>query len=265
MFAVREHLLKRPSSSLLNVVPLAAIAGQVTLSGDAFIRQLELGHSGYMVMNPTQGFFSFCGLHHALADGASGRHYWVLMQPDNDISEPNHWLQSASQQEKLDHVLKLVKSGLSPRHRELFELTPVEGIKDVPHIWRDLELDVDDVSPGPVILLGDAAHAMMPFRGEGGHHALVDALNLSKLLEQLNHNFDGARDTKALNDAVAAYNSEMLARGVEAVRNSRTMKPPQKRGDGKSTEQEGLKLLPEKRVTLESHAKYGGVALASSA
>ncbi|KAI0469851.1 hypothetical protein GGR56DRAFT_679072 [Xylariaceae sp. FL0804] len=140
----RESLLQRPGSDLLRVVPLATVVGQLTLSGEAFKRQLRLGHSGYMCIRPDLGFTGFVGLHHVLPDGLSGRYYWNFMEPDAQMSSPNHWLQEASGQDKLDHVLKAV-ADLPDSLREIFEMTPVEGIKPESHVWRDIELE----SQGP--------------------------------------------------------------------------------------------------------------------
>lgn len=213
--SVREHLLQHPSSELLKTVPLTAIVGELTLEGEAFKRQLALGHSMYVYVNPDLGFWNFSGLHHVLPNGVSGRHYWMLMQPDTNVGDPNHWLQTASQQEKLDHVLKCV-SKLPPKFREIFELTPASGIKKEVHIWRDLELDISNLPAGRVIIMGDAAHAMTPFRGEGGYHTFIDAMKLAKVLSQVN-----GKDLTALKVGVAEYNAEMLERGSDAVRTSR--------------------------------------------
>ncbi|KAL7911481.1 hypothetical protein GGI35DRAFT_442910 [Trichoderma velutinum] len=244
---VREQLLQRPANELLKLVPLAAIVGELTLSGEAFKRQLELGHSAYVYVSPDLGFWNFSGLHHVLPDGTSGRHYWMLMQPDANVDKPDHWLRTATQQEKLDHVLKLV-SKMPPKFRELFELTPASGVKPEPHVWRDLELE--SLPAGRVVLLGDAAHAMTPFRGEGGYHSFIDAMNLSKKLSQL----DG-KDIGAIKAAVTDYNTEMLERGSEAVRSSRNENSDQRTRDTKAkftTANQAVRPLPEVPIVLEN-------------
>ncbi|KAK4199543.1 hypothetical protein QBC40DRAFT_281845 [Triangularia verruculosa] len=217
---VREQLLQTPNSSLLKTVPLAAIIGEVTLHGDAFKRQLELGHSAYIYVAPDLGCWMFGGLHHALPDGVSGKHYWMLMKPDPTVANPNHWLQTATQQEKLDHALALVAK-LPPKFREIYEKTPASGIKQESHIWRDLELE--SLPAGRVVLVGDAAHAMTPFRGEGGYHAFIDSMKLGKILGSV----DGS-DIDSIKKAVEEYNKEMLERGVESVRASRGEQSAQK-------------------------------------
>ncbi|KAI4235091.1 MAG: hypothetical protein LQ349_003387 [Xanthoria aureola] len=243
---VRTHLLQRPSEELLKLVPLSAVVGEVTLSGEEFKRQLALGHSAYIFASPNLGFFNFGGLHYVLPDGVSGRHYWMYMEPDPEVAKPDHWLQTASQQEKLDYVVKKV-SAMPPKFQEIFKLTPASGIKKEPHVWRDLELT--SLPTGRVILVGDAAHAMTPFRGEGGYHTLIDVLKLSKVVGQLD-----AKDIGAIKAAVAEYNTEMLARGSEAVRSSRNVQKPQKTSDGKmkliSANQEA-RPLPEEDIKLE--------------
>ncbi|KAJ4287129.1 hypothetical protein N0V88_007751 [Collariella sp. IMI 366227] len=178
------------------VVPLTAIVGELTLSGPAFTRQLALGHSAYNLVNPELGFIAFVGLHHALPDGKSGRFYWMFMQPEEspttttpatvpaNISGSAQWLQTASQQAKLNHVLHTT-TPLPPSLREIFTLTPVTGVRAEQHIWRDLELAPGSLPAERVVLLGDAAHAMTPSRGEGAFHAFLDAINLSKLLRVL--------------------------------------------------------------------------------
>lgn len=214
---VRENLLQKPSRDLLNVVPLSAIVGEVTLSGEAFKRQLALGFSAYNLINPELGFIGFVGLHQALPDGVSGRFYWMFMQPDSDIAKPDHWLHSSSQQEKLDHVLKAV-APLAPEFKEIFELTPSDGVRQNLHVWKDLELE--SLPAGRVILVGDSAHAMTPSGGVGAFHTLIDAMKLTGTLAKLNAT-GKIHDIAAVKAAVAEYNGEMLARGTAAVRTSR--------------------------------------------
>ncbi|KFA78640.1 hypothetical protein S40288_09063 [Stachybotrys chartarum IBT 40288] len=207
---VREYLLQKLNSNLLTLVPLAWIIGQLELSSEDFKRQLELAHSGYMSRSQEMGFHYFAGVHQGNPDGNSGKHYWQWMKPDADIESPDHWLQAATQQEKLDHVLKEIAI-LPDRLCEIFDKTPVGGIKKEPHIWRDLQLEVRSLPSGRVILRGDAARAMTPFRGEGGHHALINSLQLSKLSGGLGQD-NTIKHNSAVKSLVDKYNDQMLKR-----------------------------------------------------
>lgn len=246
---MRTHLLKKPGSELLKIVPLAAIVGEVTLHGDAFRRQLELGHSAYIYQSPELGFMNFCGLHHTLPNGISGRHYWMFMQPDTEIAKPDHWLQKATQQEKLDHVLKAAAK-MPAKFRELFELTPAEGIKKEPHLWKVLEMDNEygTLPAERVVLLGDAVHPMTPFRGEGGYHTLVDAMLLSRALGKVQ-----GKDIAAIKEAIAEYNAEMVERGSDAVRTSRNVQKTEAPKEGQSkyvSARQDAKPMPWENIEL---------------
>jgi len=250
---VREHLLQRPAADLLKVVPMATVVGGLSLSGEAFKRQLALGHSGYMCIRPDLGFIAFVGLHYVRPDGLSGRYYWNFMTTDNDVANPNHWLQKASQQEKKDHVLKAIAK-MPPHLREIFESTPVEEIQEKMHVWRDLELDVESVPAGRVILMGDSAHAMTPFRGEGGYHTLIDTMLLGKVLGELDSE-GNSKDNAAVKQAVAKYNEEMLKRGRQAVQDSRSLHQSAQRvgPDGKPLVVE-MMPLPDVEIVLGNGA-----------
>ena len=71
---------------------------------------------------------------------------------------------------------------------------------------------------GRVVLLGDAAHAMVMYRGEGANHAIVDVADLLKHVSPLVS--EGASDERFA-DAVAAYEAEMIERTELAVLASR--------------------------------------------
>lgn len=218
---VREQLLNRPASSLLSVVPLATIVGQLELSSDALKRQLALGHSGYMMIRPDLGFIGFAGLHYMNPDGQSARYYWNFMQTDTTVADPNHWLQHATQEAKLQHVVASTK-GLSPKFSEIFRMTKAEHIRKETNVWRDLELEDVGIPAGRVLLIGDAAHAMTPFRGEGGYHTLVDTLVLGPVLGELSRT--GAfRSVTAVKEAAEQFSTAMLKRSGQAVRDSRNL------------------------------------------
>ncbi|KAJ5740980.1 hypothetical protein N7493_000852 [Penicillium malachiteum] len=171
-----------------------------------------------MCIRPDLGFIAFVGLHHTLPDGLSGRYYWNFMQI-GDVSDPDHWLHKASPQEKLNRVLSAI-SDMPAELREIFEQTPVEGVRPESHVWRDIELD--SLPTTRVVLVGDAAHAMTPFRGEGGYHTLVDTLLLGEIFRNMNNDAK-FNDPVIFEKAITAYNKEMLQRGRKAVQDSRNL------------------------------------------
>lgn len=67
---------------------------------------------------------------------------------------------------------------------------------------------------GRVTLIGDAIHAMTPYRGIGANIALEDAVRLKRAIVA------GARRERELFDAIGAYESEMRDYGFRAARNS---------------------------------------------
>lgn len=139
------------------------------------------------------------------------------MEKDANAKDPNHWLNSATQQEKLDYVLRASRK-LDPRLREAFELTSADGIRQEMHHFKDLELD--SLPACRVALVGDAAHTMAPFRGLGVLNVFQDALNISNVLIELHVN-GKVDDVKTVTRLMAAYNAEMIERGNDAVQKSR--------------------------------------------
>src|ERR1700722_3955991 len=81
-------------------------------------------------------------------------------------------------------------------------------------VWRPLLVCPTDQHWEPkrnVTLIGDAAHVIPPYAGEGVNMAMLDALLLSRLL--LN------QDT--CSDAIAAYEAAMFARLTHLTENTR--------------------------------------------
>ncbi|OTB03185.1 hypothetical protein M426DRAFT_321977 [Hypoxylon sp. CI-4A] len=243
---VRENLLKRPNRDILRTVPAATITGEIVLSGEAFERQLSLGHSSYIKSGPElPGHFLFVGLSYVNPDANSGLYYWVLISEDDGINKEDHWLHSASQVEKLEDV-KRKTSMLDPRFTEVITATPASGIQKQTRIFRDAE--IDNLPVGRVTLVGDAAHPMTPFRGEGGVHGMRDALNLSKALSQLK-----STNTEEIKSRLGPYQKEILERGVAATRASRAA---QRTNTGREGRLFGwgqpAVLAPEEKVSLDA-------------
>ncbi|KAH0590074.1 hypothetical protein H2248_000250 [Termitomyces sp. 'cryptogamus'] len=75
-------------------------------------------------------------------------------------------------------------------------------------------------------VIGDAAHVMTPFAGEGVNAAMRDALELAKRVREV-ANLDGAGRAEALDKAVREYEEEMFKRSrrvmSETMRNKNAM------------------------------------------
>ncbi|KAI0023336.1 putative monooxygenase [Xylariomycetidae sp. FL0641] len=207
---VREYLIPQ---TVLNYVPRAVITGQTVLTGAAMERQLSLAHSCYIAMAEPTGDTLFAGLNQVNDDQNSGDYYWSVSWQDHDVGKPDHWLKTASKSEKLARA-RLTADDLDPKLAEIIHLTPEEGIPDAQIVYRDA--DISELPVGRVTLLGDAAHPMTPFRGEGGMHAFRDAINLSKLLSQVDRS-----DPQSIQATMRSYQEEMLPRGRAAVQASR--------------------------------------------
>jgi 2-polyprenyl-6-methoxyphenol hydroxylase-like FAD-dependent oxidoreductase len=74
---------------------------------------------------------------------------------------------------------------------------------------------------GPVTLLGDAAHPMSPFKGQGANQALLDALALARAITtQCNHS-DLWKKNGLRNEVLTAFETDMMARSAVKVKESR--------------------------------------------
>jgi 2-polyprenyl-6-methoxyphenol hydroxylase-like FAD-dependent oxidoreductase len=97
-------------------------------------------------------------------------------------------------------------SGWDPVWRELFEQAEP---RFVPRPAYYMPLDQHWEASPDLTLLGDAAHLMPPYAGEGVNMAMLDALELSMCLTD-----QGFADTKT---AIAAYEKQMRARASVAA------------------------------------------------
>jgi len=89
------------------------------------------------------------------------------------------------------------------------ELVSSEHAYFVPRPQYCMPLDQDWTAQSNITLLGDAAHLMPPYAGEGVNMAMLDALELSLVLT--GHNFS------SLPAAIAHYETAMRQRGAEVA------------------------------------------------
>lgn len=73
---------------------------------------------------------------------------------------------------------------------------------------------------GAVTLIGDAAHPMSPFKGQGANQALLDALSLARTLSVACTASSNWRETGLREAALTEFEEEMLTRSAPKVKDS---------------------------------------------
>ncbi|KAI1352369.1 putative monooxygenase [Xylaria sp. FL0043] len=216
---VRKHILH--GQDVMKPLPVGSLVGETELTGAEFARQLELGHSAYIVFGPPQDqyqFAMFAGLNRVSPDGKTGYYYFILFWIDEKAAQSTdenpYWTVNASCEDLAAFARKATSS--FPEHlRALPHKVPVERYRRPGIVLHGVELDASQLPPGRVMLIGDAAHSMSPFRAEAGVCALRDALDLGRTLTRLRD--AGAKDAD-LEKLMAAFRDGMLERAVELSR-----------------------------------------------
>ena len=94
---------------------------------------------------------------------------------------------------------------------------------------------------GAVTLIGDAAHPMSPFKGQGANQALLDALALARHISIACTPLSKWRETGLRDSVLAAFEEEMLERSASKVKDSA----------------EAVELLHSKAVLREGYGPKG--------
>ncbi|KAJ4387402.1 hypothetical protein N0V93_007993 [Gnomoniopsis smithogilvyi] len=217
--AVRKHILH--NKDVMKGLPTGSLVGEVELTGDDFKQQLELGHSAYIVLTRAENHaVIFAALNKVSPDGKKGYYYFLLHWFDEQAahSAPDnpYWTLTATKEELAVFAREHTKL-LPERLRSLVDKVPVEGYKTPGITLRSVELTPEQLPPGRVTLMGDAAHSMTPFRGEAGVCALQDAVNLGRTLTHIANAQLKGPDFLAV---MTKYRDDMLTRGAEAAERS---------------------------------------------
>ncbi|KAH9895416.1 hypothetical protein F4778DRAFT_783772 [Xylariomycetidae sp. FL2044] len=211
---VRKHILK--DDDPLEPFDVASFGADLELTGDDLVEQLRLGHSCYVVditalcEGPA---VLFVGLDKILPDEKSGSYYWFVTYVDDEAGSHKSWIKSASNEQLLDAARQKCKD-VPPHVKAILGKTKPADMRPSIQFYT---LQMASLPQSRMTLLGDAAHAMPPFRGEGGYHAIKDAFHLAKAIGKINDH----AGTEGVGELLGEYQREMLPRGSEAARKSK--------------------------------------------
>lgn len=188
-----------------------AVTGQGELPRRVYEPIRELGTAA--VIGNTQDTRCLFGLRSMAPDRSNATFYWVLGIRSDDAAAEAAWLGKASKEELYDKAVELTK-GWPAMLRDIIEHTGPAGMFTPPINF--FEFVPPDTLPGKrVTLLGDAAHAMIPFRGGGANTAIRDACELAELIIQAH------QKGLPLEGVLGPYEDVMLPRGRDIVLASR--------------------------------------------
>ncbi|KAI1503047.1 hypothetical protein F5X99DRAFT_131774 [Biscogniauxia marginata] len=214
---VREHVLGKSNKDILQHLPLSTITAEsILLTGEAFERQLEVTHSFALAdVDHHHGSMLVQGIMSSVPEQQGAKYFWVLLWHDPIAQHTGQNLVDILPREQRLDIAREMTRGLAPRLTHVLRHTRPEHIR--PTGWSPRDAVIDALPVSRATLLGDAAHPTSPFRGEGAVNAMRDAINLGRLLAQLQ-----ATDADAVHRALAAYQEEMVPRGVKVVTAARS-------------------------------------------
>jgi len=103
---------------------------------------------------------------------------------------------------------------------QILSATPLAQISGYPVYDRELFKSELLEKAGAVTLIGDAAHPMSPFKGQGANQALLDALALARNISIACTPLSKWRETGVREIVLTRFEEEMLARSASKVRDS---------------------------------------------
>lgn len=103
---------------------------------------------------------------------------------------------------------------------EILAATPEAHISGYPVYDRELLESELLEKGGQITLIGDAAHPMSPFKGQGANQALLDALMLARMIKKGCKSLEHWKKVGLRKSVLTDFESEMLKRSAKKVKDS---------------------------------------------
>jgi FAD binding domain len=142
-----------------------------------------------------------------MPDGPDHPETWVFHLAMAWLGDPDH---SLSYPERLALIKEKTKT-LGEPTRSAFAWIPDDTLVHKADIsfWVSKQWDNRD---GRMTLVGDAAHPMPPYRGQGLNHCICDSSHLLDKIQSV------LKKETTLKEAISAYDDEVVKRGSEEVK-----------------------------------------------
>ncbi|MFD0989663.1 FAD-dependent oxidoreductase [Mariniflexile jejuense] len=103
---------------------------------------------------------------------------------------------------------------------QIIEATLETQISGYPVYDRELLKPELLENAGAITLIGDAAHPMSPFKGQGANQALLDALTLARMLTKSCNSFSTWKEDGLRHTILTKFETEMIKRSATKVKDS---------------------------------------------
>ncbi|KAK7942446.1 FAD-dependent monooxygenase cctM [Apiospora aurea] len=246
----RKYILK--GNDPVQSDKLFLVSGDVHLTKPEMESQMTLSHSSYLVDFPGaddgKTYHLFVGLDKLSSPSGpqSGAEYYFHLTGEDEAADGDgFWTYSATREELCAFALRQARD-LPERFRCVIGKATVERMKRPP--VRLNTLIMESLPVGTVTLLGDAAHVMTPFRGEGGCHAMKGGLNLARAIDKIDKGSD-----QNLREPLDEYQKEVIKRGCGAAAMSGkeyTTAIGHEKPDSRAVAGMAMVALPQERVVL---------------
>jgi salicylate hydroxylase len=142
---------------------------------------------------------------------------WQFSFPISEAEAKNRSSQGAASLKK--ETLKRTQNWHNPIP-QIIQATSTSLVSGYPVYDRELLDKSAFAKAGKVTLLGDAAHPMSPFKGQGANQALLDSLSLARAISIGCRPQSNWKDKGIRKSALIPFEEEMLSRSASKVKDS---------------------------------------------
>ncbi|EMD40130.1 hypothetical protein CERSUDRAFT_103994 [Gelatoporia subvermispora B] len=211
---VRNCVASQPS---LKPLPVQMLGVKVTLSADQAAPLRNISPLLFQGSVASTGTFLYASLFDVEDAPGGVLHTWQLCLSFPKEDEPSKPRSHVEAESILRDKLLAKARELHPDLQRPFQQLPPDA-PVIPITIADWDYVAWD-GKGRVTLLGDAAHAMTMFRGDGANHAIADVLELVEVWEKHSLATGGGEDVVA--KCIQKFEDAMRPRARAAVLNSR--------------------------------------------